>query len=376
MITLRRAGGRPSRKLALIAVVLSLAATVVTAQVPSPSRSSPQVRWGTGVLGLSSDWYGSDEARSLADTVIAYQSKEGGWPKDTDLSILPRPENPVGEGRANTIDNNATTLPMRFLARVVQARDDPRYRQSFIRGLDYLFEAQYPEGGWPQFFPLRPGYYSRITFNDNAMVNVLSLLREVASGRSPFVFVDALRRDRARDAVARGIEIILRSQLKQGGKLTAWCAQHDEKTLMPAWARAYEPPSLSGNESAGIVRFLMGVEDPSPSIVAAVDAAVTWLQAVAVTGSRLEGFVSADGKKDLRLVADPNAPRLWARFYELETNRPIFLGRDSVVHYALSEIEHERRNGYAYYGVWAESLLAREYPRWRQAFKNQPLSER
>ena len=141
MITLRRAGGRPSRKLALIAVVLSLAATVVTAQVPSPSRSSPQVRWGTGVLGLSSDWYGSDEARSLADTVIAYQSKEGGWPKDTDLSILPRPENPVGEGRANTIDNNATTLPMRFLARVVPARDDPRYRQSFIRGLEYLFGA-------------------------------------------------------------------------------------------------------------------------------------------------------------------------------------------------------------------------------------------
>ena len=130
--------------------------------------------------------------------------------------------------------------------------------------MDYLLAAQYPNGGWPQFFPLRDGYYSRITYNDNAMVNVLTVLRDAAAGKPPYAFVDEARRVKARAAVSRGIDIILRTQLKQDGKLTAWCSQYDEKALAPAWARAYEPPSLSGSESVGIVRFLMEIEQPTP----------------------------------------------------------------------------------------------------------------
>ena len=44
------------------------------------------------------------------------------------------------------------------------------------------------------------------------------------------------------------------------GRRTVWCAQHDETTLRPAGARTYEHASLSGYESVGIVRFLMGIE--------------------------------------------------------------------------------------------------------------------
>jgi PelA/Pel-15E family pectate lyase len=169
--------------------------------------------------------------------------------------------------------------------------------------------------------------------------------------------------------VSRGIDIILRTQIKQDGRLTAWCAQHDEKTLAPAWARAYEPPSLSGSESVGIVRFLMEVERPSVEIIAAVEGAAAWLRAVAIPGLRLEEFIGDGGRRDRRVVADPGGAPLWARFYELGTNRPIFLGRDSVVRSALSEIEHERRSGYAYYGTWPARLLAEEYPRWREKHK-------
>ena len=163
---------------------------------------------------------------------------------------------------------------MEFLALMTHATGDARYRAAFERGVDYLLAAQYPNGGWPQFFPLREGYYSRITFNDNAMVRVLTLLRDLAAGKPPYAFVDAGRRKKADAAVARGIQVILRTQVKQGGRLTAWCAQHDERTLEPAWARNYEPPTLSGSESVGIVRFLMDIDRPTPEIVAAVDAAV------------------------------------------------------------------------------------------------------
>ena len=175
-------------------------------------------------------------------------------------------------------------------------------------------------------------------------------------------------------AVSRGIDVILKTQVKQNGKLTAWCAQYDEKTLAPAWGRAYEPPSLSGSESVGIVRFLMAIEKPSPDIVAAIEGAVAWFRAVAIPGLRLEDFTGADGRKDRRVVPDATAAPLWARFYELGTNRPIFLGRDSAVRYAYSEIEHERRNGYAYYGRWPASLLDTDYPKWREKHKASPGS--
>jgi len=253
----------------------------------------------------------------------------GGWPKSVDFAAAPTPQplaDAVSGGRANSLDNDATTVPMQFLARVAQATGDEQYRRSFVRGLDYLMEAQYPNGGWPQFFALREGYYSRITFNDGAMIHALTLLRDVAAGEPPYDFADADRRATAAAAVAKGVDCILRTQIKQDGKLTAWCAQHDEITLAPTSARRYEVPSLSGAESVGIVRFLMAIDRPTPDVIAAVEGAVAWLRAVTVTGLRYERGVQADGKKDGHVARDPTAGPLWARFYELASNRPIFVG--------------------------------------------------
>ena len=338
------------------------------------TATAAPVRWGPAVLRQKPEWYASAEARAIADIVMRWQSPHGGWPKNTDLAAVPPAPEALADARkrgsaADTIDNGATTTPLRFLALMVQATRDTRYRSSFDRGVDYLLAAQYQNGGWPQYFPLRKGYYTHITYNDDAMVNVLTVLRAVAAGKPPCDFVDPARRSRASAAVARGIDCILRTQIKQNGKLTVWCAEHDETTLEPAWARNFEPPSLSGGESVGIVRFLMEIEQPTPEILAAIDGAVAWFKGVAIHGVRLEEFTGADGKRDKRAVADPAAGPLWARFYELGTNRPVFTGRDKVIRYALSEIEHERRNGYSYYVTGAASLLRKDYPRWRTKYK-------
>ena len=331
--------------------------------------AEPLARWSSGYLKQPAEWYSSPTARAVAGSVISYQSPQGGWPKNTDLTVPPpNPNNvpPAAPSSINSLDNDATTLPMEFLARIVHATSEPKCRDSFLRGVDYLLAAQYPNGGWPQFFPLRgTAYYSRITFNDGAMIRVMTVLRDIAGGKPPYNFVDTERRTKAVAAVQRGVECILKTQVRQNGRLTVWCAQHDEKTLAPAWARAYEPPSLSGAESVGVVRFLMSIEKPTPGIVAAVDGAVNWLREVPIRGMRLETTRGADGREERRLIADRSAPPLWARFYELGTNRPLYLDRDSVFHYRFDEIGYERRSGYSYHGPWADSLIAKEYPRWR-----------
>ena len=332
------------------------------------------IRWND-VLDQEPAWYASDEAVRIADNVLAYQDVSGGWPKNIDMArmISKEERERIRQAQADrgpvpnniTIDNSATHTQMRFLARVYNQTNHTRFKERFLQGLDYLLKAQYENGGWPQYYPLREGYYSEITFNDGAMVGVLYILKDITDNEPNFAFVEASHRTASQTALDKGIENILRTQIRQNGVLTAWCAQHDKNTLEPTWARAYEPPSLSGGESVGIVRFLMSIEDPSPEIIAAIEGAVTWLNSVTIHGYRLERFRDAEGEEDRRIVPDPDAPPLWARFYELGTNRPIFLGRNSVTRYALADIEQERRGGYAYYGTWATELLNEEYPKWQ-----------
>lgn len=325
------------------------------------------VTWSQ-VLRQPATWYASDEAVKIGEAVLTYQTPSGGWPKNWEMT---RPEDESFRqlkeaDRAPTIDNGATTTQIRFLALVAKARTEPRFAAAVERGVDYLFKAQYANGGWPQFFPLRKGYYTHITFNDNAMVNVLSLLQSVARGESPFTALDTPRRGRASEAVERGIACILRCQIEAEGVKTVWCAQHDENTFAPAAARKFEPACLTGGESVGIVRFLMQQPNPSPEIIRSVQAAVAWFERVKLTGMRWDR-VPAPGlpkEVDAVVIQDPAADPLWARFYEIGTNRPMFVGRDAVVKYSVAEIEHERRIGYAWYVTSPRTLLEREYPRW------------
>lgn len=325
------------------------------------------------------EWFATDEAKAVADNVLLYQYPSGGWPKNIDMA---KPLNPAERADLAerphddaTIDNGGTHTQIRFLARMAGQTKDARYRAAALRGLDYLLEAQYPNGGWPQFFPLRKGYYTHITFNDDAMVKVLEVLRDTAAAREEFAWVDDARRARAADAVRRGVDCILRCQIVIDGVKTAWCAQHDEVTFAPAQARKYEHPSLTGFETVGIVRFLMSLDRPTPEVVQAIDAAVAWLDHAKITGVRIEHPPAPElaHGHDRVVVADPAAPPIWARFYELrptkEDARPIFSGRDGVIRYHLAEIEAERRGGYRWYIEEPRKLLEKDYPRWRAKHK-------
>jgi PelA/Pel-15E family pectate lyase len=359
------------KKTILIALFLILASQTAFAQKADAKDISKPITWRE-VLRQKPEWYASAEAVRIADNVLLWQRRSGGWPKNTDMAVvLSKAEADKLSKEAaepdSTIDNGATREQLIYLAKVFNATRQPRFKEAFLKGLDYLFAAQYANGGWPQFFPLRKGYYSHITFNDGAMAGVLTLLHEIARKHSPYTFVDEVRRLRAEQAVAKGIECILKTQVVANGKRTVWCAQHDEVTLQPAPARAYEKISLSGSESVGIVQFLMGIEKPDMRVIESIQSAAAWFEQVKLTGIKVieksdpalpKGF-------DRVVVQDAQAPPLWARFYEIGTNRPIFCGRDGVVKYSLAEIEVERRSGYRWYWDGAAKLLVKDYPAWR-----------
>jgi pectate lyase len=301
------------------------------------------------------EWYRGAEGRRTADNILTWQASLGGWPKNANTASEPF----AGDAAKiqGTFDNGATTAELRFLAKAFRATKDARYQQAVLKGIDHILASQYPTGGWPQFHPPGTNYHRRITFNDDTMVRLMEFLRAVAT-TSDYEFVDAPRRKAAKEAFQRGVECILKCQITVQGRLTAWCAQHDEVDYRPRPARSYELVSLSGAESAGILQLLMSLEAPGPDVARAVKAGAAWFESARLTGIR-QTVVNGDK----RMVHDAQAPPLWARFYEIESNRPIFASRDGVKKYDLAEIEPERRNGYAWYGNWGERV-ATNYTTW------------
>lgn len=314
---------------------------------------------------------------TVAERMLVYQRSVGGWPKavgevKVDYTHALSPAQRAGtlddKGRNDaTIDNNATTREIEYLVKAFRRTNNPAYRQGAERGIRYLLKMQYANGGFPQFYPDFSGYRHQITYNDNAMVRALLVLRDVAGQRGAYAAVAPDLVAPAKDAVARGTDCILKTQYRRRGQLTAWCAQYDEKTLQPAKARAFELASLSGDESVDILRFLMDIEKPSPEVKTAIESGVAWLDKVKLKDLAMKEIDAPKEPrgKDRVIVPAPGAT-LWARFYELDTDRPIYVGRDSKVHYQLTEIENERRAGYLYAGTWPAKLLSTEYPAWQK----------
>ena len=361
----------PFRSIRRIGISLLVIASILcTAELTFGQQTV--VRWN-GILKQSPTWYATSDALRIADSVLLYQRNSGGWPKNIDMAapLSDREREQLNKQKGatdSTIDNGATYTQLVFLAKVHELQPRSSHREAFLKGFDYLLKAQYDNGGWPQFYPDLNGYYRHITFNDGAMIGVMKLLRDVANQKPTYSFVDEERRAKAWKAVQKGIECILKTQVIIDGHRTVWCAQHDEVTLKPAPARTYELVSLSGLESVDIVRFLMSIPNPNATVVEAIEGAVTWFQKSQLNGVRwVEKKDSSKPEGTDRVVAnDPNAPPLWARFYELNTNRPIFVGRDGVVKYDVAAIEHERRNGYAWYVEEPAKLLNKDYPEWRK----------
>ncbi|MFL1013461.1 pectate lyase [Flavisericum labens] len=317
-----------------------------------------------------------------AENVLLFQRNNGGWSKyHNDFSGYDRAQTASDLNEAaqkdktdTTIDNNHTITEIRILLNAYQASGNQEYLDAAIRGVDWVFEAQYDNGGWPQYYPDFSGYRGRITYNDNAMVNVMNLMRDIFLEQNNLELLDASYVAAAQTAFDKGIQVILDTQVTINGTKTAWCAQHDEVTLVPRMARSYELASNSGSESVGIVRLLMTLDNPSSEVIDAVNSAVAWFDSVKIVGYAL---VDEGGDK---VWKESPGNITWARFYSLEDytgysyaslfsafgpNEPFFCSRDGIPKKTIAEISYERRNGYAWYGSWPKNLIGSEYTAWK-----------
>src|SRR5574344_1781971 len=147
--------------------------------------ASGQTPWRSVMRETGPEFFKTAEARRVGDQLLLWQRNTGGWPKNIDMaspmsdSLVAAVLRDKTRRDDSTIDNDATSMQMYFLARLYKATGDDKYRQAFGRGISYLLSGQYKNGGWPQFWPVMTSYQPNITFNDNAIANTLGLFAQV-----------------------------------------------------------------------------------------------------------------------------------------------------------------------------------------------------
>jgi PelA/Pel-15E family pectate lyase len=331
------------------------------------------------------EWYASAEARHVADVIVSFQTPAGGWGKNqsrtgplrqpgqpyvlNNISKYLSPDdfdNPTEPdwNYVGTLDNNATTTELRFLAKVIgqaPGKEGDAYRASAIKGLNYLLNSQFPNGGWPQVWPLEGGYHDAITYNDNAVAEAAEVLSAAAEGKGDYAFVPANLRKKAAAAAAKGVAVILTTQVKVNGVPTVWGQQHDALTLEPVAARNFEPAELSSDESTDVLLFLMAQPHPSVAVKASVRAGVAWIRASALHDVAWGKTANPDDGR--KLTPSPGAKPIWARYYSRSTGKPVFGERDKTIHDDVNELSLERRNGYSWFNMSPQKVLDK-YDAW------------
>ncbi|XAL99390.1 hypothetical protein OT109_17640 [Phycisphaeraceae bacterium D3-23] len=267
------------------------------------------------------------------------QMETGGWGAKVELAPAERSQfrYRLGEERrarrartTSSFDDNQTQSALRLLMRLDAALgfEDEAIHEACQYAIEHIIEAQYPAGGWPQVFdgnvelaepPVLDAsypeswsreytghnrYWRWYTLNDGAMLDTIDVLFEAAE-----VYDDPAMRD----AAIAGADFLLRAQMPD--PQPGWAQQYDYD-MHPAWARRFEPPAITGSESQHVMLTLIDVyhRTGDAKYLDAVGQALAYFKASRLSGGGL------------------------ARFYELETNRPLFMTRDYELTYDADDV--------------------------------------
>ena len=279
-----------------------------------------------------------DAARAL----VQGQRCTGGWDYIIEFDPAQREEYayradaPCEDGQwgvgYTTLDDNVSQAAMRLLMRVDRELDfkDESIHSAVEFGLGRLMQAQYENGAWPQRYstlphegsypPMRASYpddWSRewpdehyrgfYTLNDNTLADLIDMFLEAGRIYDEPRYVDAAK---------RGGNFLLNAQLPD--PQPAWAQQYNHQ-MQPVWARQFEPPSITGGESLSALKILLTLyrETGERKYLDPLSRAIEYLKA-----SSLPDDPNAPRR---RLRTCPPPDRCLARFYELETNRPLFI---------------------------------------------------
>lgn len=291
------------------------------------------------------------ESAEQLSAVLSYQSHSGGWSKGTDMRQPRQPGQWAGSepDYIPTFDNGATSTQMRWLMAYFPKADATSQRQirhSLNRALLFLLQAQYPHGGFPQSYPLRGSYHDAVTLNDHVMAELLTLLWDISES----ALFSTEQQQQAREGFRRGVQFLVNAVVVLKGRPTVWAAQHHPLTLTPVAARKFEQASLVSTESAKLLALLLGKASDQLGVHRTLCYGALWLQHQikdkkwqrTATGSSLE----------------PEKGRvLWARFYSLSDEKPVFFDRDGQTYSDVNQLSLERQQGYGWYQAEGKIFL-------------------
>lgn len=300
------------------------------------------------------DAYYLDAARETAVALVRTQLQSGGWTYRIHFDEASRAKQAyrvdgTTDGQnTSTLDDDTTQAALRFLMTVDKATGlkDEQLHECVMYGLNALLEAQYPNGAWPQRFTGPPDasefpvvkasypeswpreypardYMHDYTFNDNTIADVIDTFLDAAE-----IYQD----DRYRDAALKGGEFMLLAQMPE--PQPAWAQQYD-RDMHPVWARKFEPPAVTGGESQGVMRCLITLarRTGEKRFLEPIPRAIAYLRASELPDGRL------------------------ARFYELQTNTPLYFTKD----YQLTYSNDDMPTHYSFIGASALDAIEVAY---------------
>lgn len=282
-----------------------------------------------------------EAARKAGQAYLRGQLCSGGWDYLVEFdpakrqSYRYRVDNNCGEDKrgVTNLDDNVTQSAVRFLMRLDRAGGfrDSAVHEAVEFALAQLLAAQYPIGAWPQrfdkipdrsLFPVKqasypetwsrewpgPDYQKHYTLNDNTLADAIDTMLEAAR---------VYRDPRYLESAERGGRFLLLAQMPD--PQPAWAAQYDSN-MHPAWARVFEPPSVTGGESEGAARILMTLyrETGNRKFLEPIPRALDYLKR----------SILPPAARPVEARARVQGPVL-ARFYELRTNRPLYITKGS-----------------------------------------------
>lgn len=216
-----------------------------------------------------------------------------------------------------TYDDDTSQASLRMLMATDEALEgqDASIHEAAMAGLEWVLKSQYPHGGFPQWYPLSTTGYSRhSTYNDGNMYYTMYLLMAA---------YEQYGDERYRQTLLKLGDFFINSQLPEPQPI--WAQQYDED-MRPAWARMFEPASVTGGETSGVMTALieMAVYTKDPKYLAPIPPALAWYQRSQLPNGR------------------------WARFYELKTNKPLYFTSDNRTTYRLTYDDSDMPDHYSF----------------------------
>jgi hypothetical protein len=293
-------------------------------------------------------------AQAAGQALVAGQLHSGGWNYRIEFGQVPRQQfnyrfdlesnalpNPVRKaerraplgwdewkvrkyaGNQTTLDDDTTQSAVRFLVRLDAALrfQDQQIHEAAAFALKSLLGSQYPNGGWsanydrfPEVSPSSDSYpivkarypasWPRAwpkdfsgcyVTNDNLVSDMIETLLAAWRTYGDPQYLAAAK---------RAGDFLLLAQMPE--PQPAWAQQYDRQ-MQPVWSRAFEPPAISGRESQTIMEALLSLSLAAEDrkYIAPIPTAMAYLRKSQLADGRL------------------------ARFYELQTNRPLYFTRGS-----------------------------------------------